>query len=67
MLNKGVSFEGHFPNLQCTTNDTDGWDYVCTYVDRRTGQPRKLGVKASADGIQSISGWVQVSEPLPPH
>jgi hypothetical protein len=66
MMNRGLPPQGKFRDLQCTGNATDGWDYVCTYVDRRTGEPKKMGVKKTADGVLNVSDSVYVSEPLPP-
>lgn len=49
-------------NATCNTNDTNGWDYACTYTYPRDGTLYRMGVEKN--GVSS--GSVPVGQSLPP-
>lgn len=53
----------------CTTNDTNGWKYSCSYTSQN-GDRLKIGadVRRSVGGpVPAGSGAVPATDPLPPH
>ena len=49
-------------NATCNTQDTNGWDYACTYRDSEEGMLHRIGVEKN--GLSS--GEVPIGQPLPP-
>jgi hypothetical protein len=49
-------------NATCDTQDTNGWDYACTYTYSRDGTSFRMGVEKN--GLSS--GSVPLGQPLPP-
>ena len=49
-------------NATCDTQDTNGWDYACTYTYSQDGTRLRMGVEKN--GLSS--GSVPVGQPLPP-
>jgi hypothetical protein len=60
-------FQRTFPmsDVSCSTKDTAGWQYACTFTDPQ-GAQRKMGADIH-NGTPFGSGTVAVGEPLPPH
>ena len=49
-------------NATCDTEDTNGWDYACTYTYSQDGTLLRMGVEKN--GLSS--GSVPIGHPLPP-
>ncbi|HUK94032.1 MAG TPA: hypothetical protein VLU96_03140 [Gaiellaceae bacterium] len=49
-------------NATCNTQDTNGWDYACTYTYSRDGTLFRMGVQKN--GLSS--GSVPMGQSLPP-
>ena len=49
-------------NATCITQDTNGWDYACTYTDSHDGTLFRMGVQKTGQS----SGFVPVGHSLPP-
>lgn len=60
-------FQRTFPmqNVTCTTKDTAGWQYACTFTDPQ-GTRSKIGADIH-NGTPFGSGTVRAGDPLPPH
>lgn len=62
---QAASFIGKNSDIQnptCDTQDTNGWDYACTYTDPHDGSLYRMGVQKN--GLSS--GSVPVGQALPP-
>jgi hypothetical protein len=53
------------PDMVCTTHDTNGWKYSCSYTGP-DGSRWKVGATPKGDKLFRGSGAVPINEPLPP-
>jgi hypothetical protein len=53
------------PDTVCTTQDTNGWKYSCSFTGP-DGSRLKVGATPKGDKLFRGSGAVRINEPLPP-
>jgi hypothetical protein len=66
-----TSTNGAMSDVVCTTNDTNGWKYSCSYTDPHNGTRWRVGADIIENGpgnhpIPRASDQVPVNDPLPP-
>jgi hypothetical protein len=52
-------------DVSCTTSDTNGWKYACSYTDRDSGARMKVGANVKGKIVYG-TGAVAAADQLPP-